>query len=113
MDRAASVSFFTYKKDDPVDMEIYKDEMRINGYEKKAGVPSVTIGKQSYSIFTQEDIKAKSMVAECSNKNIIITVSITGQELMDINSPDQYASFLEANITEKFIEGMIKLLQEE
>lgn len=107
---SASVAFTTYKIGDSREMEIYKEEMNINGYDKLPTY-TISIGNCIYNVFAQVN-GGTMLTTEFNNKDILIRISISSSELAEMNKPEQYEDFFNKHITNKLIDGMVGLLKE-
>lgn len=106
------MSITTYKTGSAQEMQLYKRELEANGFDDKSKAQKITIDKNDYYVFTQENDKTKFLNAEFNVKDMVIRVSIISSDFDKFSSPEQYQDFFEKNGLKKVIDGMTKLLKE-
>lgn len=105
------VSFTTYKTRDTKEMQLYKQENKVNETDNKSKAQKINIGKYTYYIFTKKD-NSKIITIEFNTKNILIEASILSSNINEFTSPKQYQDFFKKTHLENSINGMVKLLKE-
>ncbi len=103
-------SFYVYEKNNSLDMDIYKTNLELSGYDNKSQAKPINTTNHTYYVFPGEynDL----LTLEQSTEKLIIDFSASNPELENKNSIDQYKDFIADFKIDKCVDGMMKLLQQ-